>query len=331
MRSIVNAVRNVLGLNQHESEASSSNASSADAPLSHESAQERLQRLAEWTLTGRLAEAELELYGWAHESDCPADARVLLSSLLKRRGKHDDALAVLAVAGVAKTDTDAEVLRMQACCLMTTELTESARQCVLALHHAHGHLAHIGRWIRATQLPGAAESQSLPDAQVEHLAEELALRPDLLPSLVAAQRVGADAMSLLLLRQAVLRLAPKLREDDERMAMVCQALADLALLSDDADDARRWAYRGLRLRPYSASLALVLSRVEDDPAVGPPASEVLRKAYEANPNYPDVRAALIRTENARGDTDLAKRRLEQWLHEQPDHPLARQVEREIAA
>lgn len=331
MRSFVNAIRKLVGLAPRSNEALPGASSPEGAAFARESTQDRLHRLAEWALTGRLAAAELELYGWARESDCPADARVLLSSLLKRRGKHDDALAVLTITGVAKADSDAEILRMQACCLVTSELTESARQSLLALHHAHGHDARIGRWIRATQLPGTTESQSLPDAQVEHLAEELALRPDLLPSLVAAQRVSADAMSLLLLRQAVLRLAPNLREDDERMVMVCQALADLALLSDDADDARRWAYRGLRLRPYSASLALVLSRVEDDPAVGPSASEVLRKAYEANPNYPDVRAALIRTENARGDADVARRRLEQWLREQPDHPLARQVEREIAA
>lgn len=331
MRSIVNAIRKLVGLAPRSNEALSVASSPNVASTSCESTQDRLHRLAEWAITGRLTEAELELYGWARERDCPADARVLLSSLLKRRGKHDDALKVLTIAGLSKNDTDAEILRMQACCLVTGELTESARQSLLALHHGHGHDSRIGRWIRATQLPGTAESQSLPDAQVEHLAEELALRPDLLPSLVAAQRVSADAMSLLLLRQAVLRLAPNLREDDERMVMVCQALADLALLSDDADDARRWAYRGLRLRPYSASLALVLSRVEDDPAVGPAASEVLRKAYEANPNYPDVRAALIRTENARGDADVARRRLEQWLREQPDHPIARQVEREIAA
>jgi hypothetical protein len=118
---------------------------------------------------------------------------------------------------------------------------------------------------------------------------------------------------------------------DRRTLMICQAMAQLALLADDADDARRWAHRGLRVDPYSASLALVLARITDDPAVGPPTHAILTAVAEAFPLYPDLQAALIRRDKAEGRDDDARRRLSLWLDRQPDHPLARQVQQELAA
>jgi hypothetical protein len=83
--------------------------------------------------------------------------------------------------------------------------------------------------------------------------------------------------------------------------------------------------------PYTASLALVLAEVRDDPAVGPPARAALEAAAQAHPQYPDVQAALIRREQADGRLDDARRHLSLWLSRQPANPLARQVAQELAA
>jgi hypothetical protein len=103
------------------------------------------------------------------------------------------------------------------------------------------------------------------------------------------------------------------------------------MLSSDEDDARRWAHRGLKLNPYHAPLALVLSQIEDDAALGPPAVQVLAGVAAANPGWPDVRAALIRRELADGLAQRARHRLEQWLRDEPASTMARQLQKEIAA
>jgi len=99
----------------------------------------------------------------------------------------------------------------------------------------------------------------------------------------------------------------------------------------DARDARRWAHRGRRIDAYHVKFALILGELEDDPAVGPPASAALDEALRAHPHYPDVRAALIRREFTDGQTVAARHRLQRWLDDQPEHPLALQLQEELAA
>jgi len=76
---------------------------------------------------------------------------------------------------------------------------------------------------------------------------------------------------------------------------------------------------------------LLLAKMEDDTALGPPAREVLADVSRVFPKYPDVRAALIRRENQDGRSGDARRRLELWLQREPTHPLALRLERELAA
>lgn len=198
------------------------------------------------------------------------------------------------------------------------------------LHREHGHDAQAMRWL---DLVGAVPAEDLPavsDATIEQLAGELLDQIEVLPSLVAAQRIERDAQTITVLRGGVLRMLRDL-DDDRAMLTACQALADLAMLAGDEDDARRWAHRGLRIDPYAAHFAIILSRVADDPAIGPPASSVLKDAVNAHPKYPDLRAALIRREFAEGRLDIARRRLTQWLQREPNQALAIRLQHEIAA
>ena len=245
--------------------------SCAVEPLADQPFDRRLARLARWCVDGRLAAAELELYAWQRDPDCPAQARVLLAALTARR------------------DPD-----------HTSDLL-----------HPDIDLDHV--------------EQGNPS--VEQLAAALADSPQLIESLVAAQKIEPDQEAVALLRQAVAMVV----EDESHRAVGCQALAELALLADDPDDARRWAHRGLEVNPRSAALAMILGQLRDDPRDGPPAAVVLDDAHQAHPDYPDLRAALIRREFADGHTDQAHIRLRQWLSDEPEHPIAHRVHGELAA
>jgi lipopolysaccharide biosynthesis regulator YciM len=133
-----------------------------------------------------------------------------------------------------------------------------------------------------------------------------------------------------MLRDSLARIARDVFDDEQTM-MLCTAQAQLAMLAGDADDARRWAHRGLRMNPYAATLSLVLADLSDDEALGPPAADVLRRVNEKHPTYPDVRRALIKREMRDGQVATACMRLKEWLDAEPQSPVAEQLAREIAA
>jgi hypothetical protein len=215
--------------------------------------------------------------------------------------------------------------------LVAADLPEAARRLLARLYHAHGDDPGVALWIQMNELPGASEMPSLPDARIERLAGELVAQPQVIPSLVAAQRIAPVAADLAMLRSALGLAARELSADPPQAIAVCQAMAELALLADDKDDARRWAHRGLKINPFSAPLALVLSRVADDPALGPPATSVLREAVSAHPQYADLRAALIQREKTDGRAEAARLHLADWLRQDPEHPVARKLQSELAA
>ncbi|MCX5660309.1 MAG: hypothetical protein NTW19_11390 [Planctomycetota bacterium] len=301
-----------------------------------ESAAQRLDRLAHWCVEGQLAAAELELHEWRREPDAPEAVRFMLAALFARRHADDDALALLrrGMRDESYAHGDADGLLLAIALFVAGDLPDSARQSLLQLFHHRGDDPGIAAWIRALELPGTADLPAVPDAQIERLAAELLSDPEVIPTLVAAQKVRAVTTDLTLLRQAIARMlqapqnAPHPALD---LPTIYQALAELAMLAHDADDARRWAHRGLRINPYSAALALVVSQVDDDETLGPPAQHVLAGAIAANPRYADLRAALIRRQRREGKDDEARLFLADWLGDQPDHPLALQLQRELAA
>lgn len=296
-----------------------------------EPADERLARLARQCLQGERAAAELELHEWRRQEECPPAARVLLASLLAQRGRLDDARAALLPADRARGEQDAQAMQLLIAILAATDLTDAAARMAVQLHHAYGQEPAIAAWIQVLQAPSVSDLPLLPDAQVEQLAAELVARPGVIPSLVVAQSLQPAASDIALLRHAITRMAREIQDDPQQMLTICQAQAELAMLASDTSDARRWAHRGLRINAYAAPLALVLSQIEDDPTIGPSATEVLAEAVAAHPTYPDLRAALIQREHAQGRPEAARLHLADWLATQPDHPLARKLQQELAA
>jgi hypothetical protein len=303
---------------------------SPPAPWADESADGRLFRLAKWCLDGRLAAAELELHDWQRHADCPPQARVILTSLLARRGRLDHALIVARGAHAHDANRDRALAEVLIPVLVALDLTEAARRVAHQLFHRHGQEPGVAAWMQSMQPPGYEDLSPVADATVDRLAAELVAQPQVIPTLVTAQRVLPRPAELVLLRRAIHAAAREL-DGGESMRLVCEAMAELALLAQDADDARRWAHRGLKIQPYSATLALLLGRISDDPAVGPPAGEVLASAADAHPDYPDVQAALIRRRLLDGRADEARWRLARWMERQPDHPLVRALQQELAA
>ncbi len=290
---------------------------------------DRLHRLAQWCVTGRLAAAELELYDWQKSDDCPVTARTLLAALFARRGADDDALDVLRRAHRAPAQPDADLIQLHISVLAAAGLAQTAHDLVLQLHQSHGHDAAIAAWINTMNIVEAAEMPQQADPHVARLAAELTFDPQVIPRLVVAQKIQPVASDIQILRQAIACLTRDMRDDHPRMLMICQSMADLAMLAKDTGDARQWAQRGLGINPFAASLALVLSQISSHAA--PSTADVLQSAIQANPAYPDLRAALVRHHMRLGQTDQARLYIQHWLSDQPGQPLATQLQQELAA
>ncbi|MEM9881839.1 MAG: hypothetical protein AAF800_02840 [Planctomycetota bacterium] len=249
-----------------------------------------LQRLRQMAVTGRLAEAELELHAWCRRGG-PTEARTLLAALMARRGDHDAALEVLGQPQrTSPQHLDPAQTRLTIAVLLTAGRDDEARRLAAWFYHLRGDDPAVARWVRLLDVPGLTELPAVPDATVERLAAELAASPQVVPSLVHAQKQAPRTRTISLLRAAVARVTADFEDRDE-LVYLTQALAELAELVGDDDDARRWAHRGLRLHPFNAALALLLGRLDDDEAVGPPAAEVLKRVALRFPHYPDVQRA----------------------------------------
>ncbi len=281
---------------------------------------------------GRRKLAEIELHEWHRHEDCPPTVRIILAAIRAREDKFDEARMILdTIESRGPLRADPQETQLLISILTACGLRKEATRLVRRFYDAHGDNPQIAEWLRIMRVPGMRHLPAVPDAAVEHLASELISDPDVIPSIIFAFRHKPRSRDITLLRHAIARIAKEFETDSERMVMVCQAMADLAVLLGDDDDARRWAYRGLKLDPYSASLALILSRVTDDEAMGPPARTVLQRVSHRWPMYPDIRAALIRRERVDGRIDSARARLATWLQNDPNSPIARQLEKELAA
>ena len=288
----------------------------------------RFRKLVRRCMTGDRAGAELELFDWARHADCPVEARLLLASLWARRGLHHDALHVL--HGWARLDQDdpahedPRIGQLITAIMITSGKDSAAARRAGQLHHDHGFEPTVSRWLEMIEAPGVTDA---PHATIEHMASQLVERPEVISSLVTAQKYDPDETEIHLLRRSISRASRDLSQDS---LVICQAMAELAVLVNDAHDARRWAHRGLKIEPNSAQLAMILGGISDDPAVGPAAATVLAAAVEAHPDHADLRAALIRREMADGRVDVARQRLSQWKQQRPDDDLD-QIQRELAA
>ena len=287
----------------------------------HEPEASRLQRLALWCTRGRLAEAELELYEWCGQADSPLGALRLLVALFVRRGQFD-----LALSSLARFPEDRGIQRLERIVRTVAAQGGSSPQ---RSNEAVNESA-IADWLEISVPPGSESPEPATPLLVEQLAAELLKRQDVIPSLVAAANLNPRAIDTQLLRMALYRVVAQI-DSDAQFLVLCQAQAELAIAVGDDDDARRWAHRGLKVQPFYAQLALLLGKLPDDTASWPPAHEVLSRAADANPEYPDLQAALIRRQNADGHGEAARARLHHWLGREPQNPIARRLERELAA
>jgi hypothetical protein len=231
----------------------------------------------------------------------------------------------------AEQDLDGEEARLLIALLLLSGQHEAAAEATRKLHQACGDWPAVHRWLTRMEAPGYGELSTPAEPRIEHLAGELLPNLEVIPSLVAAQQHQPEPEQIALLRHALARLAPGLGAEHPRMLTICRAQARLSLLAGDPDEARRWAHRGLKLAPDDEKLALALAEVEDDPAVGPPAKDVLATVCERHPDYPDVRRARIRREHRDGDPRSARQLLAHWLQTEPNSPIAQTLEKELAA
>ena len=257
-------------------------------------------------------------------------ARVLLAALLARRGRLDDAMAVLPRPRNLATADDALAAQMLVTLLVAADLKETAARVLRQLHDDLGHKTSVVEWLGLMQMPGTSELPTLSCATVDHLAAELLCQLDAIPSLVHAQLIDPDASTAAMLRQAVSRVALHVFDDRTKL-MICKAMAQLSRLAGDDQDARRWARHGLQVDPYSASLALELSQAKHESDWDADTAEALQRASKAHPTYPDLRRALIVCEHEQGNTHTAKLQLKQWLDREPNHPIATKLAEELAA
>lgn len=251
---------------------------------------ETLERLRHMALNGRLAEAELELHDWCRK-DAPVEARVLLAALLARRDDFDAAREILGDPQRTQPQTmNPEQAKLAVAVLIGSGQEDSARRLSAWLYHLHGDNEQIAQWVAVMDVPGLTALPAVPDATVERLADELTSQPDTVLSLVYAMKQAPRTRPISLLRAAIARMTREFHGQAE-MPTLTQALADLAFLIGDEEDARRWAHKTLRLDPYNASMALLLGNLPDDEAVGPTAQQTLKRVALKFPGYPDVQRA----------------------------------------
>jgi hypothetical protein len=289
-----------------------------------------LKRVREMCLNGQVSNAELELHSVHRRAGCSATTKIILAALLARRGKHVDARAILKCV---KPETIGQCspsqIRLTISILISLGDQDRAEQLGRAYHKAFGHEAT--RWLRDMSIPGARRLYWSPGSPTDELARCLANEPKAIQALVFAQHHQRNLSTVKLLRMAIRRIVPLFENDARQMTLICRAMAELALLEGDQDQARRWAHRGLEEDPYNATFALLINKLRDTGDTALPPATVLACVAKHHPTYPDVQAALIRRESDDGRNEDAKAHLAEWLKREPHSRQALELQQELAA
>lgn len=302
---------------------------SINEPAARAGAKGRLRWLAQSCISGRVQEAMIELSAWVRDEDVPAEARVLYAALLANQGELARARQVLSTANDSDTGEGPELEQLRYTLLARAGMPEEARLAAKRLQHKHYRDESIHRWLSCVDaaLVGLISDDEQP---VCPLARELLARPHVIPSLLAGMRVGDTSEHRGQLLSALRQVVAKLNTRHDRINAHL-ALAELAAAEGDMNEARRWVKQGMKLQPRSVPFAMLLHRLTDQQAAAPEATRALTNAAEDHPEYPDVQAALIRREKARGDLPAARLRFQQLKDRLSDHPMVRGLEQELAA
>jgi len=278
--------------------------------------------------TGQRAMAQLDLHAWSRQADCPSAARVMLAWLQWKAG--DASAARDTLRRNDRLCPDADSLRLRMLIEIESGNRASIQRIAARLRLRHGHDPMSRRFLK-TQHATRTEDDAQPTVEmIDELAPQLADQPRLISTLLAAQRLSPRPGRIELLRRAIGRIVDEI----DQPLIAIEAMAELAMLADDADDARRWARRGLRSRPYSVRLALLMDDLPDESnseMVTVQSTTVLRQVADDHPEYADVQRRLVLRYEGRGLRTLARRRLRRWMRRSPDHPLAIQTQKDLAA
>lgn len=275
-------------------------------PTSRESQTDTLTRLVRMCRQGDIAGAELELSQSVRRDETHPGEHVLLAALRAQRHDMAGAFSALHKALNDELDVPAGTVRMVMALLIEADLQESARD--LALHvlpQRHDADAMLV-WMSIMAVPGIEEFTREP-AGIEALTSQLCQHIDVLPSLVAAM-VQRPALNMItLLRSAAARVVDDL-ENQDACINTHAALAELAMLAEDHLNAAMWAWRGLKLSPMHARMAMIAADAErlspqssgHAPANAPQQASIdaLYRINQIHPEYPDVFRALHRLESA---------------------------------
>jgi len=292
----------------------------------------KLARLTEACRTGDMAGAELELHDWAHQADCPTAARVLLAALHARDGDHAAACRVLEPAIQTPFEkSDPAAIRLTLAVLIDAGLQEDARDIAIQVQKTLNQNHPLIAWMVVMAVPGF-QDHNFDTLSCDPMASAIADAPETVPSIVRACQLKPTPNVISVLRRAISQIVDLPRLQDIQSEL-CTAMAELALLADDNVNARLWAKRGLSLSPFSAQLAIALDEATETQRTrhGAEAIDVLARVHTEYPNYPDLAAALIRRENSQGLSDSAQHRLALWLEDKPSQPIARRLQKEMAA
>lgn len=278
-------------------------------------------------MVGERDGALLDLISWSRRDDCPPMALVLAAWLCSERGDHDGAQKLIGDPRVARH----AMARQLAIALHICQAGQlpSDEAMIGLLYNCHGH-ADSDLFARTLGLRRRRSAQHVPLDLVERLAGELVTDPQVIPTLVAGQRLRPRGDRLSLIRRALVRVVDEL----PRPIIAVEALAELARLAGDVDDAWRWAKRGLRLDAYNARLAMLASElvgVEEADAQPRIAREALQRITGVQPDWPDVRRALAARCRDDGDASLAIEHLYRLLIDRPNDPAATAMLTELAA
>lgn len=277
---------------------------------------------------GRRLQAELQLRKWNRDPQCPSEGRALLAWL--ELEKENAAAARRVLTPNLRHGPDALTCQMLLMMDIAEQLPRATRKAVAYLSHAFCHDPHIARWLDSFHIAPKIDHLEAPLELIERLAEQLLERPHMIRSLIVAQQHRPSLGRIDLLRRALVRIVDRLAEP----VIAVESLARLAHIAGDIDEARRWTRHGLKLEPYSASLALLLDQLADaDQAddVSPRPLQVLRRAVAAKPQYSDLRRALILRYQKAGLSAQASRNAQRWIKQQPDNALAMRTYTEIVA